>query len=165
MKYRNRASSMRTTFTLVLARSKEQKLTCRTLVRLIWVAIVSEKPSTTIRRYFTKNGVTRWSRGYLSGQISCEHNKVDIYGYCAWYCIRNIFIFIFIVVKRKIERNTEFQEFYWIIICMIFVRFRIWKISWIMKIFKIKDKISFSLIILILDITNLFLYSIICVMN
>lgn len=123
MKYRNRASSMRTTFTLVLARSKEQKLTCRTLVRLIWVAIVSEKPITTIRRYFTKNGVTRWSWGYLSGEISCEHNKVDIYGYCAWYCIRNIFIFIFIVVKRKIERNTEFQEFYWIIVCMIFVRF------------------------------------------
>lgn len=76
---------------------------------------------------------------------------------------RYFYIFVLIVVRRKIKKNTGFQEFYWVIFCMKFDR--IWKISWIKKSFKIKDKISFSLIFLILGIINLFLYPIICVMN
>lgn len=67
------------------------------VVRLIWFAIVSEKPSTTIRRYFTKNGTIRWSWGYLSGEISCGHNTC---GYLWILCLilwRDIFIFLFLL--------------------------------------------------------------------
>lgn len=131
LKYRNRASSMRATFTLVLARFKEQKLICRTNIRLIWVAIVSKK-SSTIRQFediSRKMRATRWSRGYLSGEISCGHNWIfmDI----VFDIVKKYFyIFILIIiVRRKIERNTRFQEFYFdrIIFCMIFV-YQIWRI-------------------------------------